>query len=216
MDRCPAGDAGQGMVLRNWHIDHLGRDDERIENGIRSDMNISRPAVRSNLIPFTLLFLALAATGASAGAAENRVRSPADSPSTREKPNQPKTAATFGGLKSIGDQIARAMTQKKFEQVYPFLCASDKTRTTATAFGSMLRELHKASETTTVDLAKDDEIVRENRRAGAQTIADLGGLSTVMLPFRLHAPGHSGGDSTTVQVWVFHRESDSWCTPLDD
>jgi len=116
----------------------------------------------------------------------------------------------------MGEQIARAMTRRKFEEIYPFLCAPDKARTTAKAFGAKLRELHEAAETTTVDLAKDDEIVRENRRAGAQTIADLAGLSTVMLPFRLHAPGHGGSDSTSLQVWVFHHESESWCTPLDD
>ena len=183
---------------------------------IRSPMRLMHSAAPAILVSFTSLLLTLAAPGATAWAADHGAPSSAASPASHGKQSPPKTAATFAGLRSIGEQIAGAMTRKQFEQIYPILCPTDKARTTVKAFASMLRDLHTASATTTVELVKDDEVVRENRRAGAQTIADLAGLSTVMLPFRLHARGQVGGDSTSLQVWVFRREGDAWCTPLDD
>ena len=181
------------------------------------DMNLSRDAIRSVVVSGMSLLLALDVSGRAAVAGDGGVRGPATAFASREKQKQPKTAASsFDRLRVIGEQIARAMTAKKFEQIYPFLCTKDKGRTTAKAFGGTLRELHTAAETTTVELGKDDEIVSENRRAGAKAITDLANLPTVLLPFRLHAPGHSGGDSTSIQAWSFHRENDSWCTPLDN
>jgi hypothetical protein len=177
-------------------------------------MKISRVVHHSVLLWSVSLCLTPAGSGV-AGANDGGASSAAPGPTSRDKHKHPKTTDSFASLKSIGTQIALAMTEKRFEQIYPLLCTADRSRTTAAAFGAMQRELHAAAETTTVDVGNDDEIVRENRRAGAHTVADLAGMSTVMVPFRLHAPGHAGGDLTSIQVWAFRREGASWCTPLD-
>ncbi len=81
----------------------------------------------------------------------------------------------------------------------------------------MLRELHKESGTKSAELVSDEEIVYENRRAGAKSAADLDKLPFVLVPIRLHFASMSGGpgDSTSVQSWVFRREGGAWCTTLD-
>jgi hypothetical protein len=168
------------------------------------------------LVPVIWLFLLLAAPTARGGAVETNSRSA--KLASGEKSKRAGEISSFARLKLIGEQVARAITEKKFEDIYSFLCASDKARTTKKQFASTLRDLHETAKTATADLGTDAEIVRENRRSGAESPADLDKLATVMLPLRLHfvSDRAHGIQSTTVQVWVFHREGNSWCTPLDD
>jgi hypothetical protein len=121
-------------------------------------------------------------------------------------------------LRAIGKRVARGISEKNYAGLYPLLCAADKAKSKPEGFANMLREVHKASGTKSAELASDDEIVYENRRAGAKSAADLDKLQTVLVPIRLHfAPlGGGPGDSTSVQDWVFRREGGAWCTPLDD
>ena len=115
--------------------------------------------------------------------------------------------------------MARDITDQKFDVLFSFLCDADQARTTKQKFGNQLRELHKLSGTTSAELVKDDEIVWENHRAGAQKAEDLEKLPRVLVPIRLYSTDEIDGHKiagSSIQVWSFHREKGKWCTPLDD
>jgi hypothetical protein len=109
----------------------------------------------------------------------------------------PGGASVLAQLRSVGESVARAITQKKYEDLFSLLCVDDQAKTTKKKFAATLREVHRAGGTTLAEVGTEVDFLYENRRAGANKAEDFDKM-------------------TTVQAWVFRLEKSGWCNPLDD
>lgn len=127
-------------------------------------------------------------------------------------------APGFDALKTFGEAAARAITLRKFADLYAMACVEPQPIAKA-PFVKEMSELHKANNTKSASVGTDDEIVRENRKAGATSPEDFGKLTTAMLPIRIVSVDKIAGrkvESSAVQVWRMRIENGRWCAGMDD